>query len=459
VFSGSRAQKEKPVGAAKGILFVAREGATKDLWIRAALEELLSLEGVERAGVWLEETSAEAPPRAAVVLFRGEVWDRGNTSMPAEWKRLSTDSPLPAELLVEKKSVECEPELEKAGSIVGPLVGLARVLWVPITSHGVFRGLLLAGTARKNVALSRNSAERVALELGFLLEYEEERRVARETQSDLTICSLVEGQLARKLPFCDVLREIVESCTTKGDPDGPGAMFALIGELKSGNSAPTPSAAGAEERLEILASSGEPAWAHGIENGPLESVWRRAVQDGMLISAEANRLPLAKGISRLIAVPLEHDGRVNGVLIAGIGHRRSAPETIQRIELRAQLASSVLCRVRREAVERRRIALEKALFDFSGEPVVIVDRDGFLVGMSRGARTSRKSANSTAASTNSVGSRKSSGPGIGKRSTTGKSQALRIPATRKRCSRTRNFEMEKRCGCASWEPFKSSSLR
>jgi len=358
VFSGSRAQKTKLAGAAKGILFVAREGATRDAWIRAALEELLSLEGVERAGVWLEETSVEGPPRAAVVLFRGEVWDRGNASVPPEWKRLSTDSLLPAELLIEKKSVEYEPELEKVGPILGPLVGLARVLWVPITSHGVFRGLLLVGTARKNVTLSRTSAERVALELGFLLEYEEERCAARGMQSDLTISSLVERQLARKVPFGDVLQEIVESCTAGGDPDGPGAVFALIGELKSVNSVPTPSAAGAEERLEILVSSGESAWAHGIENGPLESIWRRAVQDGVLISTEANRLPLAKGISRLIAVPLEYDGRVSGVLIAGIGRQKSVLETIQRIKLRAQLASSLLSRIHREAVERRMVFLQ-----------------------------------------------------------------------------------------------------
>ena len=110
----------------------------------------------------------------------------------------------------------------------------------------------------------------------------------------------------------------------------------------------------------------------------------------VLVVDDDEHIRLAKGISQLIAVPLEHDGCVSGVLIAGIGHSRSALETIQRIELRAQLASSVLSRVRREAVERRRVALEKALFDLSGEPVAIVDRDGFLVGMSRGARNLTK---------------------------------------------------------------------
>ena len=389
MFSGSRRQKTEPV-AAKGILSVAREGATKDAWIRAALEELLLLEGVERAGAWLEETSVEGQPPAAVGLFRGEVWDRGNTSVPAEWRRLSTDSPWPPELLIEKKSVEYEPELEKAGPILGPLVGLARAFWVPIASHGIFRGLLLVGTGRKNASLSRAIPERVALELGFLLEYEEERCATRGMQADLTICSLVERELARKAAFGDVLQEIVDSCTANGGPDGPGAVFALIGELKSGNSILTLSATGPEERLEILVSSGEPAWVHGVENGPLESVWRRAVQDRISVSAEANRLPLAKGISRLIAVPLEHDGCVSGVLIAGIGHRSSRPETIERIELRAQLACSVLSRVRREANEHRRIALEKSLFDLSGEPLAIVDRDGFLAGMSRGARNLTK---------------------------------------------------------------------
>lgn len=125
---------------------------------------------------------------------------------------------------------------------------------------------------------------------------------------------------------------------------------------------------------------------HGTVNGPLESLWRQVVRHGMLISAEPDRLPLARGISRLVAIPLVHDAQTTGVLIAGIAHGQPHPETIQRLELRAQLASSVLSQLRREAVERRRTALENALFDLSGEPVSLVDRDGFLAGMSRGAR-------------------------------------------------------------------------
>jgi signal transduction histidine kinase/ActR/RegA family two-component response regulator len=386
LFSGSRTQKEKQIKARKGVLQAAREGAERGAWIREAVEELLALEGVERAGAWLEETSPEPAVSETGTLFRGEVLDIDGGAVPAEWKRLSTESPLPAEVLNEKKSVEYETHWEKSGPIFGPLVGLARVLWIPVTAHGVFRGMLLAGTARKSSSLPRHAAERVALELEFLLEQEEERRAARDQQSDLLIWSQVQAQLLRKEPFRAVLQEIVRSCTNEGNAHGPGAVFAILGERMSGLPVPTPSAAALEERLEILAASGEPAWAYGTENGPLESLWRQAVQDRMLISAEADRLPLAKGISRIVAIPLKHDTQISGVLIAGIAHGQPHLEMIQRLELRAQLASLVLSQLRRDAMELRRASVENALFDLSGEPVSLVDRDGFLAGMSRGAR-------------------------------------------------------------------------
>lgn len=258
MFSGSRSQKEKPVKARRGVLLAAREGAERGAWIRETVEELLALEGVERAGAWLEETSPEGPSEGGA-LFRGKVLDRDGTAVPAEWNRLSTESPLPAEVLNEKKSVEYETHGEKSGPIFGPLVGLVRVLWIPVTSHGVFCGMLLAGTARKSSALPRHAAERVALELEFLLEQEQERRAARRQQSDLLIWSQVQAQLARKEPFRAVLQDIVKSCTNEDNVHGPCAVFTILGERKSGLPVPTPSVAGLEETLEILAASGEAA--------------------------------------------------------------------------------------------------------------------------------------------------------------------------------------------------------
>ncbi len=55
----------------------------------------------------------------------------------------------------------------------------------------------------------------------------------------------------------------------------------------------SPSAAGAAERLVVLGQSGDPAWAHCVERGPLESLWRQAAESRRVLGGPAERLPQA----------------------------------------------------------------------------------------------------------------------------------------------------------------------
>jgi signal transduction histidine kinase/AmiR/NasT family two-component response regulator len=87
-----------------------------------------------------------------------------------------------------------------------------------------------------------------------------------------------------------------------------------------------------------------------------------------------------------VAIPMEFDGEVNAVLLAGLPWRRSSLDMLERLELRALLAAQVLERRNRIARELNEKSPQSVLSESHEEPVVIVDRQGFTTGMSRGAR-------------------------------------------------------------------------
>ena len=102
--------------------------------------------------------------------------------------------------------------------------------------------------------------------------------------------------------------------------------------------------------------------------------------------AEAERLPSARKISRVVAIPMEFDGAVNAVLVAGLPWPRSSLGVLERLELRALLAAQVLERKNRIARELSEKSQQRVLLEANEDPVVIVDRQGFITDMSRGAR-------------------------------------------------------------------------
>jgi signal transduction histidine kinase len=85
--------------------------------------------------------------------------------------------------------------------------------------------------------------------------------------------------------------------------------------------------------------------------------WRRAVETGQTIGAEANALPLAREIARIVAIPLLYDGVARGVL-----QQEARREERERLE-----------------------AWRQALLAASETPVLLLDRRGFLRGASQGA--------------------------------------------------------------------------
>lgn len=378
--------KDQREGESGSLLQLWRNDSSHADWIPQAIQELRDAEGAERIGVWLEECQAHDGMDGGPVVFRGEVWEQGIGNGPPGWTRLSDDAPLPLELLNEGKSCEYDLDGPNSGPIFGPLLDLGRVLWVPVTGQRILRGLVMLGTRRKQAALPRAPAERVARTLGFLLELEETRRLAAARKADLELGRRVQSLMWEGQNANMILGQLAESCTRGTSLGGVGAAFALIGERKTGLPVSAPASAAAEEQLVIRAQSGDTNWAHGVNQGPLEMFWRQAVQERRMIGAEPDRLPQVKVISRVVAIPLQHGGEINGVLLAGLPRRKATLEGLERLELRARLAAEVLEQERRAEASSQQEYWYQALLESSDRPVILVNREGFVRGMSRGAR-------------------------------------------------------------------------
>ncbi|HUL34785.1 MAG TPA: ATP-binding protein [Candidatus Eisenbacteria bacterium] len=369
----------------RGVLQSAREGASHAVWIQEGLRVLLAEPGAERAGIWLEASPPPAPRADLPLAFQGEVRESGYRGGTDQWRSLSLESPVPLEFLSTGKTAEFQNTEDSTAPILGPAMGMRRGAWVPVSVRSVLRGVILVAAQRREVSPPRAAAEDLAVELSLALEWEDLYGRAEERRVDLELTLRVQGELASGAACRPLLQMIAESCTLPQASHGPGASFALLGRPQAGGSVCEPAAARAAERLEILAGSGESAWAHSAQEGPLEMFWRQAVETGQATGAEANTLPLARGIARIVALPLTQDRAAPGVLMAGLPYESTNLETIERLERRALLAAQVL---RQQAVLEEREQMEvwrQALFVASDKPALLLDRQGFVRSASRGA--------------------------------------------------------------------------
>ncbi len=386
MFTRNPALREYTKSKRGSILSTWRAESGRAAWVPAAIDALKEFAGVDRVGVWLEP-DAQTEDRVNPVVFRGEVWGREDENLPGEWARASVGGLLAEEMLNRGQPVEYQNRDEQPERLVGPLVGLQYAVWVPVNGQKLLRGLILVGTREKHVELPKVQAEFVAAELAVLLELEEQARISNRRQGDLGLWQHIQSSLVTDSDIQVRLQELVESCTEDESRGGVGLIFALIGELQTDLSAEREGAmAGGEGRLVVRAQSGDAAWAHSVEQGPLESLWVQAVESGRMMCADADRLPLAKDISRIVSIPLQSRGETVGMLMAGLPKRSDSLEFLDRLEMRATLARQLL-EVQHRAVEQRRQELwQQAVLDSSSETVLLIDARGFVRGLSQVAR-------------------------------------------------------------------------
>jgi signal transduction histidine kinase/ActR/RegA family two-component response regulator len=366
----------------RGVARAALDGASRQELLNEALKRLARQAPSCRLGVWLETGWNAGPQNEFSEGFRGMVWDRGSTETPSEWARLSIEPPLPEEQLLRGKTVEQDLEASPPNPILGLLAGLRHALWVPIERKEQLKGIILAGSIGKQPAISREGVESVAAELALALGLQEEEAIACLRSADLNVVRRFFHRNSVDPSLDALLSYLAESCrgATTSD-EAPGAAFAAIGVLRDRSASPEQSFS-----VEFRWHSGDDSWKHAIDSAPLSLVWRRAMETRQVIGSESQTGGVQGLVARIVALPLESEGQLLGVLIAGIPSDAVSLAILDRLALRATLAASALRERRQNAEEAKRASRQSALLDCIQEPFLLLDDAGKITAASRGAR-------------------------------------------------------------------------
>jgi signal transduction histidine kinase/CheY-like chemotaxis protein len=377
-----RKKKTETDSSGRGVARAALEGASREELLQEAVWALAREGNADRIGVWLKAQPGMGPQGEVPAGFHGLVWDRENAETPKEWTNLSVEPPLPEELLFRGKSVEQDLEDTPDQPIIGALVELRRALWIPIEREAQLKGVILAGTKRKQLVFSRARAESIAAELALALGIEEEQRNARPRSADLSIIRRLLETQATGASVETLLSNLADSCTDKAENgNGLGAEFVVIGVL--------PDQRGefnGIDRVEFRWRSGSEVWTRAIESEPLASIWRRAMQGRRVIGSEPPIGWTHGPVARILAFPLESEGRLLGTLVAGLPGGAASLATLERLELRAAMAASALRHRRRKEEESQLMVWQQVLLDSIRQPLLLLDEFGNIAASSRGAK-------------------------------------------------------------------------
>jgi signal transduction histidine kinase/ActR/RegA family two-component response regulator len=388
--------------ASRGVARSAATGIAGPELVRQAVQFLLASAEADRIGVWMD-VEPEPATTHGIGGFRGIVRDRDGETTPAEWERLSPEASLPLHLLSSGKSVEQDLDGAPDQLIFGVLVEIKRAVWVPVESRGRLRGVLLAGLRKKHGVLPVRLLESVSAELALAVELEEERRLARERLADLAATKQALEELADVGPTDAMLTRLMESCTDIGvDGDGLGAVFAVLRSRRDPNGTFLCESAGNGQLVErgsddnaracqghpISWQSGDSAWQHAIESQPMAGIWQRAEEARCTITVRAiDGSPWPRGdVSCLVAIGLEAAGEIVGVLIAGFRHASASRWAIERLGLRAALATNALILRRRNDEAARYQERQRAVLEANSGATILVEDGDAITGLSQGAR-------------------------------------------------------------------------
>jgi signal transduction histidine kinase/CheY-like chemotaxis protein len=376
---GHRAEKEL---SARSVARAAMDGASRQELLREAVNDLAGKRTADRVGVWLQSEPGSGTRSGRLEMLQGCVWDAESSETPREWAHLSLESPLPEDLLLKGKIVEQDLDSASYRQVIGPLVGLRRVLWIPIERAGQLTGVILLGTRGRQGGMPRERAESVAAQLALALRLQVEEGEAQARKADIGLARCVLGAPSSGHCIDASLQVLADSCThAAGEMSGLGAAFAVIGVL-----ADEVESSASEAPVEFRWRSGDTEWTRAIESRPLESLWRRALEERRVIGGEPPGAWSQEAVARIVAFPLESQGERLGTLVAGLSNHAASLANLERLEWRAALAAAALREKRWKEQELRQEEWQRAFLDTSKEPMFVVDQTGGIISVSRGAR-------------------------------------------------------------------------
>jgi len=328
-----------------GVARAAVEGRVRQDLLKEAIKALLASGHADRVGIWVESVDSGVADSGQHTSFRGIVAEKDGEATPAEWSRLSPQPPLPAELLVSLRTVEQDVDDAPDKPMIGALIEMRRALWVPLQVHAQLRGILFAGSRKKQGRLPRALLESVAAELALVMELEDERRLGRERHQDSR--RMLAALTSSESPS-DILAGIVKDCTHKGEHQvEPSAVFAAIGCLVHSPKTRKSSIHPPPQSMRFTWQSGAAAWIRALESEELSGVWRRALDSHHVTGSEPGIASPQGQVARVVAWPLEAAGETLGALVAGVRRSTASLAGLERLELSAALAVPPLLQLKR----------------------------------------------------------------------------------------------------------------
>ena len=369
-------KNNEPV-ARKGLRRATLHGRGHEELIEEALAELADGEPADRLGVWLDGTGRQS--NVADSSFQGLVWDRENNDTPREWRALAPQAVLPSAHLIAGAEIEIQLSKNSAAPMVGVLVGLQKVVWVPIEHAGKLRGILMAGVTAPQRALPKERMQSVALELSIALAFETERRLAGERREDILLCNKILAGLEEGASPANLLQEIVENCLCKASPgagprassgDGAGAVYAAIVTEQIDSD-------GTKQIFTMVCAAGESEARHSIAEEAVKELSRRALEARRTMGIDLKWSHAGQALLRVVAVPfMQNESGPACVMLAGFHANIASLSALERIELRGKLAATVLL------AERKRLAgvsderQAKSLLEASTDAIVMLNAGG-----------------------------------------------------------------------------------
>ena len=376
--------KEKP--SAASVARAALAGASREQLLQEALRALTQVPQPDRVGIWLEPNVGAASANEFAGAFHGLVWDRTakgkKDEYPPEWRILSLEPPLPERLLIRAEPLEQDLDDSVRNAVIGQLVGLRRALWVPIGEQEHVRGLILLGSVNGPLSPFLERAKSVAAELALAMDAQEQLHAVRIRNADLAMVRAAVEARSTPSSLAKLLTDLVADCVSRSPQAANiGATFALVGTLQ-----PQDDDTSAPHSLDFRWRAGDGAWTGAISTDFLTKLWRRALEARQVIGSDPPLTWPQASVARILAFPLESEGQVLGVLVAGLPTNATSIAALDRLELRARLAAFALLGGRRREEESRRTSAEQLLLDRVSDPLFLLDHSGRITATSRGAR-------------------------------------------------------------------------
>jgi signal transduction histidine kinase/CheY-like chemotaxis protein len=134
--------------------------------------------------------------------------------------------------------------------------------------------------------------------------------------------------------------------------------------------------------IEFRWKSGDPDWLRVAEGATLTDICQEALHTGRTAGMVPQFLWMHTPIARIVAVPIQVDGEVCGVLLAGLSRREASLAALERLEYRAMIAGLAIARQKRERTSLLAARRQRTQLSASRELLFVLDEAGRIVDLS-----------------------------------------------------------------------------